>query len=211
MNDPVGRVKEAQGKLTPQGQLDAAAEVKWRTSNVPLDQRDVEVLRKGGTSGGTAVKKEVVAGLKETGKLGGEELLKTEGKQGLKETAKLIGEKAAKYAPGVGIAVGVGLVAHDLAKHDYSSAAWDAAEAIPVVGDVVGAAHLGITVGTALNEGLGIENVAAEHGAVVEGAAKSLGFGEDAARLAGATGAALSSITVAPTIALQRKIASWFN
>ena len=94
---------------------------------------------------------------------------------------------------------------------DYASAAWDAAEAIPVVGDVVGAAHLGITVGGAANEGLGIDKVAGEHGMAVEGAAKSLGFSTDTARLIGATGAALSSITVAPQIAIQRKIAGWFN
>jgi RHS repeat-associated protein len=211
IDDAVARAKKAQGKLTPQGQLDAAAEVKWRTSNVPMDQRDVELLRKGGTSGG-AVEKEVATSLKETGKLTAEEVVKTEGKQTLKEGAKLLGEKALKYAPGIGIAVGVGLVAHDLKTGDYGAAAWDAAEAIPVVGDVVGAAHLGITAGTALNEGLGIEDVAAEHGAAVEKAARSIGLGEGAARVAGATEAALSSITIAPAIALKRKIAGWlFN
>jgi len=46
------------GTLTPQGQLDAAEYVKWKTENVPLDQRDVEMLRSSGApkSGAEAVK-----------------------------------------------------------------------------------------------------------------------------------------------------------
>jgi hypothetical protein len=144
-------------------------------------------------------------------KVGAKEAFETEGKTGLKEGAKLVAGKAAKFVPIVGIGVGVGLVAADLRKGDYASAAWDTAEAIPVVGDVVGAAHFGIATGTALNEGLGIDKVAAEHGAATEHAAKSLGLGEDASLIIGATTAGLSSITVAPTIALERKIASWLQ
>src|SRR5829696_7926029 len=49
IDDAVERAKAANsGKLTPQGQLDAAAEVDWRTSNTPLDQRNVDAVRNGG-------------------------------------------------------------------------------------------------------------------------------------------------------------------
>ena len=132
-------------------------------------------------------------------------------KTGLKEGAKLLGTKAAKFIPGVGIAVGVGLVANDLRTGDYGSAAWDTAEAIPVAGDVVGAFHGGLAIGTVANEALGIDKVAAEHGEAVEHAATSLGLSKDTAVIVGATGAALSAITVAPTIALTRKISGWLN
>ena len=47
IDDAVERSK-ACGKLSPEGQLDAAAEVKWRTNNVPMDQRNVDAVRKGG-------------------------------------------------------------------------------------------------------------------------------------------------------------------
>jgi len=141
-------------------------------------------------------------------KTGGKEVLGQGEKLGLKQGAKLVGSKAAKFIPFVGIAVGAYLVQDDLRKGDYAAAAWDTAEAIPVVGDVVGAAHLGIIAGGALNEGLGIEKVASEHGAAVEGAAKWIGFGTDTSRVFGAIGAAVSSITVAPDIAIKRMIAS---
>jgi hypothetical protein len=125
----------------------------------------------------------------------------------LKEGAKILAGKGAKFVPFVGIGVGVGLVTMDLRKGDKVAAAWDTAEAIPVVGDVVGALHFGLTTGTMLNEGLGIDKVAAEHGEAVEHAAKWLGLGEDPARVLGAIGAGASSITFAPSIALGRTIA----
>jgi RHS repeat-associated protein len=81
-------------------------------------------------------------GAKEAVKVGTEEVVETGSKTGFKEGAKIVGEKVAKYAPVVGVVVGVGLVAHDLYKGDYASAAWDAAEAIPGVGDAVGIFHL---------------------------------------------------------------------
>jgi RHS repeat-associated protein len=132
------------------------------------------------------------------------------GKTALKEGGKVLGTKVAKFIPGLGIGVGIALVRHDLKTNDYGSAAWDAAEAIPVVGDVVGAAHVGISTGTLLNEGLGIDKVAAEHGMAAEAAAKWMGAGEDTARFAGATTAAISAITVAPTIAVKRLVSGWF-
>jgi RHS repeat-associated protein len=51
IDEGVKRSKAANGgKLTPQGQLDVAEEVKWRTANVPMDQRDVDAIRKGGSA-----------------------------------------------------------------------------------------------------------------------------------------------------------------
>lgn len=146
-----------------------------------------------------------------TAKAGSKEALSVAKKTGIKEGAKVLGTRATKFVPFVGIGVGAALVAKDLKSGDYASAAWDAAEAIPVVGDVVGAGHLGIGVGGAVNEGLGIDKVASEHGSAVERAAKTVGLSTDTAQLIGATGAAISSITIAPTIAIQRKISSWFK
>jgi hypothetical protein len=89
--------------------------------------------------------------------------------------------------------------------------ALDEAGFIPVAGDLLDAARGGIALGEALDEGLGISDVAAEHGERFEKAAKYVGLGEDASRIVGATGAALSSITVAPTIALKRTVVGWFQ
>jgi hypothetical protein len=44
---------EQGGVLTPQGQLDAAAEVGWRTANVPVGRRDIEATRAGKLAGYT--------------------------------------------------------------------------------------------------------------------------------------------------------------
>jgi RHS repeat-associated protein len=49
LDDAVERSRNATGgKLTPQGQLDAAAEVKWRTEGTGFDQREVEIKRQSG-------------------------------------------------------------------------------------------------------------------------------------------------------------------
>jgi len=180
---------------------DAMQEVKIKSE--PLTRRHINEVKAVATEGKEA--------LSLTAKTGANEGVNAAEKTGLKEGAKLLGTKAAKFVPFVGIGVGIGLVAKDLHDSDYASAAWDAAEAIPVLGDVVGAGHFGIVAGGAANEGLGIEKVAAEHGMIVEGAAKSLGLSTDTSRMIGAAGAALSSITVAPNIAFQRMVAGWFR
>jgi hypothetical protein len=113
--------------------------------------------------------------------------------------------------PFIGIALGQASAAHAAAKGDYTGAALDEAGFIPVAGDLLDAARGGIAVGEALDEGLGISDVAAEHGERFEKAAKFVGLGEDAARIVGATGAAISSITVAPSIALKRTVMGWFK
>jgi hypothetical protein len=80
-----------------------------------------------------------------------------------------------------------------------------------VAGDLLDAARGGVALGEALDVGLGITDVGVEHGKRFEKAAKFVGLGEDASRIVGATGAALSSITVAPSIALRRTVAGWFK
>lgn len=127
------------------------------------------------------------------------------------KTLTKLGTKALKVVPFVGIGAGLYSVKAEAAQGNYGTAALEAVGLVPVVGDVVDAARLGVAVGEAGAEALGIGDVAFEHGTAVEGAAKGLGLGTDAARVIGATGAAVSSITVAPYIAAKRKIASWFN
>src|SRR5258708_39664865 len=41
IDDAVGRARPPGGALTPQGQLDAANEVQWRSQGTGLDQREV--------------------------------------------------------------------------------------------------------------------------------------------------------------------------
>jgi RHS repeat-associated protein len=54
INDAVERARTANGgRLTPQGHLDAANEVNWRTKNIPMDQRDVNALRNSRAPSGT--------------------------------------------------------------------------------------------------------------------------------------------------------------
>ena len=203
-----GRIKQ-KGQLVKETGLEARV-VKPSSVGKSIKSDAAKLVKAEAQTSELAVK-EATTGLKEVAKLGSEEALKTGTKTMLKEGAKIAASKAAKFVPIVGIGIGISLVRKDIHEGDYASAAWDTAEAIPVVGDVVGAAHLGITAGGVLNEGLGIDKAAAEHGAVVEETAKSLGFSQDTSRYIGATGAALSSITIAPGIALQRTVAGWFK
>lgn len=140
----------------------------------------------------------------------GEKALKESGK-GLKVAGKLAkaGRHFAAAVPIAGIVLGQASAAHAASTGDYTGAALDEAGFIPVAGDLLDAARGGMALGEALDEGLGISDVAAEHGARFEKAAKFLGLGEDASLVVGATGAALSAITVAPTIALQRTVVGW--
>ncbi|MFE9328206.1 SpvB/TcaC N-terminal domain-containing protein [Nocardia sp. NPDC052278] len=231
IDDAVGRVKAANGgKLTPQGQLDAAAEVDWRTSNTPLDQRNVDAVRNGGLAApekgpkvdpktGEVVKAETAAvkteakALKSEAKAlkAGADMLETAGKTTAKTALKKLGTKALKVIPFVGISAGVASAGYEASQGNSGTAALDAVGLIPVVGDVVDAARLGVEVGETANELLGISNVAAEHGTFFEGLGKSAGLGEDNARIVGAIGAGISSITVAPAIAWNRTVSGWFN
>jgi RHS repeat-associated protein len=222
IDDAVERAKAANGgKLTPQGQLDAAAEVKWRTENVPMDQRDVEALRKSGPAApgkgpavdpksGKVVSKE--AKLVKAGEKAGEKAVSKSSKA-LKVATKLgkAGRHFAAAIPIAGIVLGQASAAHAASQGDYQGAALDEAGFVPVAGDLLDAFRGGVALGQAADEALGISDVAAGHGEKFERAAKSVGLGEDASRIVGATGAALSAITVAPSIALQNTVMGWFR
>ncbi|MEV8596135.1 SpvB/TcaC N-terminal domain-containing protein [Streptomyces sp. NPDC052012] len=153
-----------------------------------------------------AAKKALLAG-KEAGVVEGKELLST----GTKGLLKAGGKKVLKYTPVVGIAVGIVLVANDAKAGDLKSAAWDAAEAVPVVGDVVGAGHMGMETGEAANNLLGIDQVAAEHGESVRQGVKKLTGWDGTALVAGGVVAGVSAITVAPGLALGRTLGGWIK
>jgi hypothetical protein len=121
------------------------------------------------------------------------------------------GRHALAAIPAVGIIAGQASAAHSISQRDYVGAALDEAGFIPVVGDVIDAARAGVALGEAMDEALGISEVAQGHGERFERAAKSIGLGEDSSRIIGATGAAISPITVAPTIALYKTVSGWFQ
>jgi RHS repeat-associated protein len=159
-----------------------------------------------------AVKAEAKAAVTEAKALkAGTEALEVAGKNGAKTALKKLGQKALKVIPFVGMGAGAASAGYEASQGNYGTAALDSVGLIPVVGDVVDAARLGVAVGEVANEVLGIEDVAAEHGAAAEGLAKAAGLGEDGARLVGALGAAVSSITVAPQIAISRTVSGWFK
>jgi hypothetical protein len=75
---------------------------------------------------------------------GGERLLERGGEHLALEGAAKIGGKLLKAVPFVGIIVGGVFVAQDAEAGEPVRAAWDAAEAVPVVGDVVMGADLAV-------------------------------------------------------------------
>jgi hypothetical protein len=140
---------------------------------------------------------------------------KAEGADAAQSAGKLIlkrlAPKAMKVIPFVGIGAGLYSTEAAAAEGNYGEATLEAVGMVPLAGDVVDAARLGVAIGEVGSELLGIDDVAQEHGTRFQQAAQSLGFGEDSATLLGATAAAVSSITVAPQIALQRKLAGLFQ
>jgi RHS repeat-associated protein len=204
IDDAVERSKAVNaGKLTPQGQLDAAAEVKWRTENVPMDQRDVDRLRNSGPaapgkgppvdpSTGKVISKEAKAaaaeGLEKTGK-------------GAKALAKLgkAGRHFAAAIPFLGIAAGQASAAHAASQGDYAGALMDEAGFIPVAGDLLDAARGGYALGEVANELLVDEDMAMSHGEVAKAAMQKLGAGETVSNIVGglaAAGSALGQVAV---------------
>jgi hypothetical protein len=148
----VGDIKTGSGKITKKYQQLGGTQI--TVNGVTQSASTDPALLKGGSKSTGALAEKTVTkegaeaakiigteskeALSVATKTGGKEALNVAEKTGLKEGAKLVGTKAAKFVPFVGIGVGVALVAKDLEAGDYASAAWDAAEAIPVVGDVVG-------------------------------------------------------------------------
>ncbi|AGL03143.1 SpvB/TcaC N-terminal domain-containing protein [Desulfoscipio gibsoniae] len=166
----------------------------------PVDLNTGNVIKTEGNAPGVSDGK---TALKKTGT----ETLEKGGKTALKK----IGKKALKVVPFVGIGAGLYSAKAEAAQGNYGTAALEVVGLVPVAGDVVDAGRLGVAIGEAGSELLGIDTVAAEHGERFENAAKSIGLGDDASTIIGATGAALSSITVAPSIALKRKVMGWFD
>lgn len=133
IDDGVQRVKKANaGLLTPQGHLDAAAEVRWRTANVPLDQRNVELIRR-------SVAANAVSEVAE---------------KGGKTAIKVIGGKALKVIPFIGVGAALYSAQQEFRRGNYGSAALDLVGIVPVVGDVVDAARLGTAIGEEISRRL---------------------------------------------------------
>ncbi|KAL2060433.1 hypothetical protein VTL71DRAFT_9464 [Oculimacula yallundae] len=222
MIDPaIDDVKRANNMtLTPSAQLEVGKQTKWRSANTPLDQGGVEFLQEVGKDGAPkrawidpSITKEMKVAAKEgdlfamaakqTKKAGkGAKALKLLGKGGKKLLAAI---------PFVGAVLGHASAAEAAMSGDVKGAALDEFGNVPVAGDLLDAARGGMDIGEALEVGLGISDVAAGHGEKVRGLAKSLGFGEDASLYIGAGGAALSSITVAPRIALENTVKEWWG
>jgi RHS repeat-associated protein len=174
--------------------------------------RAVDILDQPVKAEATAVKAEAKTLKSEAKALkAGADAVETAGKTGAKTALKKLGVKALKVIPFVGIGVGVASAGYEASQGNLGAAALDAVGLIPVVGDVVDAARLGVAVVETVDELLGISNVVAEHRLVVEGLAKSAGLSTDTARIVGVLGAAVSAITVAPHIALHRTMAGWFK
>lgn len=248
IDESVERARKANGgKLTPQGQLDAADEVRWKTSNVPMDQRDVDAVRKGGAAKpdpgppmkdgavipgaeADAAKARGKAAIADAAKVKSEaKAVATEAKvaskatkatstaakatKGAKVMAKLgkAGRHALAAIPIAGAVIGHASAAHAASQGDYTSAALDEAGFIPVAGDLLDAGRAGIALGEALDEGLGISTIAAEHGMAIQDAAKGLGMGETASFVVGAVGTVASSWTVAPVMAAGQAISGLFD
>ncbi|MBI5145809.1 MAG: VCBS repeat-containing protein [Thaumarchaeota archaeon] len=206
--------EQAKGPKTAKGLEDAASASKQRLpATADLSER-AKMDWTPSTPNGPSVDPSTGRVITKEAKLvhaGGEVVEKAgKGAKVLKALGKA-GRHLAAAVPLLGIVAGQASAATAVHQGDYTGAAMDEIGFIPVVGDLLDAARGGLALGEALNEGLGIEDVAGKHGMAVEGAAKSLGFSQDTSRLIGATGAALSSITVAPSIALQQTVFGWFK
>jgi RHS repeat-associated protein len=178
-------------------------EISWERASDASIQKEQQSLQKAAEAAKAAPDKTAA---KSTAKA-----LETVAEKGGKTILKKLGTAAIKVVPLVGIGAGFYSAKAEAAQGNYGTAALEGIGLIPVVGDVVDAARLGVAVGEVASEVLGIEAVAAEHGDRFEAAAKALGLGSDASRMVGATAAALSSISVAPSIALERTVMGWFR
>ena len=238
IDDAVERSRKATGgKLTPQGQLDAAAEVDWRTANTPMDQRDINDVRSKGPAApekgpavdpktGEVVKAEKSAVKAETTAVKAEATaLKTEakalkaassglevaGKASAKTILKKLGTKALKVIPFVGIGAGV------------ASAGYEASRATPARPRST-RSDWSRSSGTSSTR-LGSASPWARRRTSCWASAtsppsmapwqrvrpRSSGSARTRLGIIGATGAALSSITIAPSIAINRTISGWFR
>ncbi|MBD1833294.1 toxin [Cyanobacteria bacterium FACHB-472] len=142
IDEAVQRSRKAasSGKLSPQGQLDAASEVKWSTANVPMDQRDVDAIRKGGA----ALPEKGPPVDPKTGKV-------VKGARGGIKTGSKVVRAAvrtgAKALPIAGVGVSLGEAAVHFEEGRYFRAGIALVEAIPIIGTAVLAIDLGVSLG----------------------------------------------------------------
>jgi hypothetical protein len=159
LDDAFNRAKATEGKITPEAHMESGDYVKWRTENVPMDQRDVEFVRGNiphttpsqsktlqETATELAEMEKQAANLEKQTIKAGEEALEASTKTG----AKTLGQKALKVVPFVGIGIGVYSMQSEWRQGNYGTAALEGIGLIPVVGDAVDAARLGWSIGEAI-------------------------------------------------------------
>ncbi|ERF71377.1 hypothetical protein EPUS_09301 [Endocarpon pusillum Z07020] len=230
IDDAVADAQKAQkaatgvSALPPEGSMHMGDYQIWRSENIPLDEGKVEFIKSMGEAPidhtiTTEMKLAAAEGdlfvkASKASKLGkGAKALKLLGKAGRHFVAAL---------PVLGMVMGHASAAHAAANGDLQGAALDEAGFIPVAGDLLDAGRGGLALGEALDEGLGISDVAVEHGAVADKLAQDMGFSRETSMYIGAGTSALSAITVSPGIALHKtateyadkaadKLIKWWN
>lgn len=210
--DAVGQSRKANGgKLDPQGQLDAAEQVKWQTENTPWDQRDVDKVRQSGPASGGGKSSPSKAPAATPPKATPKPSAKPDRMSRMLAKLGKASKNAAKAIPFLGIGVAQASAAHSASQGDYAGAVLDEVGMIPGFGDVVDTGRAAFAFGGALDEGLGVSEVATLDGTSAENAAKALGASEDTAQVVGAVTAGFSSVTTAPSRAAAHRIKDAWN
>lgn len=130
---------------------------------------------------------------------------------GNKASLKRLGMKASKVIPFVGIGFGIYSTGAEAAEGNYGTATLDAIGLFPVVGDAVDAVRLIFDVREAVYDFLEVDTVASELGKKAKEAASSIGLSEEFSSILGTAAATISAETIAPSIALKRKVFEWFK
>jgi RHS repeat-associated protein len=192
IDDAVDKARPANGRLTPQGQLDAANEVDWRTKGTGLDQREVVEKRASGLFDESKAieKSDAVKAYRadKTASKGGEKVAKhglvgapgdiakkgfvassNAAEKGLKEVSIVAAKKGltklGKVVPVVGNAATVASIGYNLHQGNYLDAGVDAIGEVPVVGTAFG---IGYAAGTVANEFLSEDTKEAIGGTISE-------------------------------------------
>jgi hypothetical protein len=184
IDEAVDRAKPPGGTLTPQGQLDAANEVDWRTKGTGLDQREVVEKRASGffdeskaidnskavqayraekaashgaTEGAENAAKKGLVAASEAVEKGFKGVAVDAAKKGLSKLGKVV--------PVVGNAATAASVGYNLYQGNYVDAGVDIISEVPLVGTAFG---LGYAAGTVANEFLSTETQNAIGGTISE-------------------------------------------
>jgi hypothetical protein len=215
-------MRESPHGLNPTSHMESGDVVNWQLQHTPITQDNVDVLKsdmadpvKRLPPDKTLTKEAKVAAAesdlffqaaKQTGRRGSRgakalKLLKKAGKFGL------------AAIPFLGTWLGHASAAEAAASGDYAGAALDEAGNIPVAGDLLDAGRGGWALGEAIDEGLGITDLAQEDGKKAEAIAKKLGASDDTAMYIGATAAGLASVGLVlnPIELTKRKYQEWKN